>query len=111
MPSWWLVDRGQRAGCQDPQPHLPGDLRCLLGLGALIESVILPALALKREVPLGPGLAPQLTPPPGPHLSNLEPHPTPRPTGEEDRLGAGGWVLGRACPFKQFSILPHFIPS
>ena len=78
------------------QPQLLGDLRCLLGLGALIESVILPVLAVKREVPLGPGLASQLTPPSGPRLSNLEPHPAPpRPRGRGGQ--AGSLPPGLAC--------------
>lgn len=39
---------GRRAAGQDSPATL---LRCLLGLGAFIESVILPVQAVKREVP------------------------------------------------------------
>lgn len=51
---WW-TGGPDGLGARNPQPQLLGDLRCLPGLGALIESVIVPALAARREVPLGPG--------------------------------------------------------
>lgn len=107
-----LVSGGQGAegsGTRNHQRQFLGDPRCLLGLGTLIESVILPALAVKREVPLGPGLAPLLTPPSRPHLPNLEPHLQPPPC----QMGRAGWDLGTGSSllFKEFSILPDCIPS